>query len=347
MLFLLLAGIIFLFLYLGSSWWVKILAPGMDDTSKALTASMLHVMALAVPLYLLGMLMAYLKMAHGRYLTASLRSTIQSVGLISGSLLAIYLKNPLFLAWGFVFTYLFYLLWLLSSLYNLGLLHFKATLSRHLAIETFRAFWNSVRPVLVIPLLIQGNIAIERIVASLIGSTAIAAVDYAKFVTETGVILIAAPLGMVGLSAMSGLDSNLVRQKVGQIANVVLIFMIPVSIFVACNNVDIVRILYARGAFDQESVEVTSKILLGFSIGMWAQVLSYYFIRVLNSQLRNTEVLIYTSISILIDVGIKLLLYKNFGPMVLGLGISVNSIVLWLFITCALNLYKELKYTFL
>ena len=347
MLFLLLAGIIFLFLYLGSSWWVKILAPGMDDTSKALTASMLHVMALAVPLYILGMLMAYLEMAHGRYLTVSLRSTIQSVGLISGSLLAIYFKNPLFLAWGFVFAYLFYLLWLLSSLYNLGLLHFKATLSRHLAIETFRAFWKSVRPVLIVPLLIQGNIAIERIVASLIGSTTIAAVDYAKFVTETGVILIAAPLGMVGLSALSGLDPDLVRQKVGQIANIVLIFTIPISLFIACNNVDIVHILYARGAFDQESVEVTSKILLGFSIGMWAQVLSYYFIRVLNSQLRNTEVLIYTSISILVDVGIKLLLYKNFGPVVLGLGLSVNFIVLWLFTTYALNLYKELKDTFL
>ncbi len=160
-------------------------------------------------------------------------------------------------------------------------------------------------------------------------------------------ILIAAPLGMVGLSALSGLDPDLVRQKVGQIANIVLIFTIPISLFIACNNVDIVHILYARGAFDQESVEVTSKILLGFSIGMWAQVLSYYFIRVLNSQLRNTEVLIYTSISILVDVGIKLLLYKNFGPMVLGLGHSVNFIVLWLFITYSLNLYKELKDTFL
>jgi putative peptidoglycan lipid II flippase len=216
-----------------------------------------------------------------------------------------------------------------------------------LAIETFRAFWNSVRPVLVVPLLIQGNIAIERIVASLIGSTAIAAVDYAKFVTETGVILIAAPLGMVGLSALSGLYPDLVRQKVGQIANIVLIFTIPISLFIACNNVDIVHILYARGAFDQESVEVTSKILLGFSIGMWAQVLSYYFIRVLNSQLRNTEVLIYTSTSILIDVGIKLLLYKNLGPFVLGLGVSVNSVILCIFAINALRLNKELCSTFL
>ncbi|SIN78285.1 putative peptidoglycan lipid II flippase [Acetomicrobium flavidum] len=347
MLFLLLAGIIFLFLYLGSSWWVKILAPGMDDTTKALTASMLHVMALAVPLYILGMLMAYLEMAHGRYLTVSLRSTIQSVGLISGSLLAIYFKNPLFLAWGFVFAYLFYLLWLLSGLRKFGSLHFRTAFSQNVARDVFTTFWRYVRPVLIIPFLIQGNIAVERIVASLIGSAAIPAVDYAKFITESGVILIAAPLGMVGLSTMSGLDSNLVRQKVGQIANIVLIFMIPVSIFLACNNIDIVHILYARGAFDQESVEVTSKILLGFSIGMWAQVLSYYFIRVLNSQLRNTEVLIYTSISILIDVGIKLLFYKNLGPMVLGLGLSVNSIVLCLFITYALNLYKELKDTFL
>ena len=79
---------------------------------------MLHVMALAVPLYILGMLMAYLEMAHGRYLTASLRSTIQSVGLISGSLLAIYFKNPLFLAWGlFLHTYFiccgFYLVYII------------------------------------------------------------------------------------------------------------------------------------------------------------------------------------------------------------------------------------------
>ena len=229
LLFLLLAGIIFLFLYLGSSWWVKIVAPGMDDASKALTASMLRIMALAVPLYILGMLMAYLEMAHGRYLTASLRSTIQSVGLISGSLLAIYFKNPLFLAWGFVFAYLFYLLWLLYGLYHLRLLRFKTSLSLDLAKETFGAFWHSVRPVLIVPLFMQGTIATERIVASLIGSRAIAAVDYAKFVTETGVILIAAPLSMVGLSTLSGLDSDLVRQKVGQIANIVLIFTIPFS----------------------------------------------------------------------------------------------------------------------
>lgn len=347
LLFLLIAGLIFIVLYFGSSWWVKILAPGMDDIGKNLTASMIRIMAFAVPLYILGMLMAYLKMAHGKYITASLRSTIQSVGLISGSLLAVYLKDPLFLAWGFVFAYLFYLLWLLSGLRNFGSLHFRTAFSQNVARDVFTTFWRYVRPVLIIPFLIQGNIAVERIVASLIGRTAIAAVDYAKFITESGVILIAAPLGMVGLSTMSGLDSNLVRQKVGQIANIVLIFMIPVSIFLACNNIDIVHILYARGAFDQESVEVTSKILLGFSIGMWAQVLSYYFIRVLNSQLRNTEVLIYTSISILIDVGIKLLFYKNLGPMVLGLGLSVNSIVLCLFITYALNLYKELKDTFL
>ena len=163
----------------------------MNDAGKILTASMLRVMSLAVPLYILGMLMAYLKMAHGRYLTASLRSTIQSVGLISGSLLAIYFKNPLFLAWGFVFAYLFYLVWLLCGLYNLGLLRFKVSFSRDLAKETFMAFWCSVRPVLIVPLLIQGDIATERIVASLIGSTAIAAVDYAKCVTETVVILIA------------------------------------------------------------------------------------------------------------------------------------------------------------
>ena len=75
---------------------------------------------------------------------------------------------------------------------------------------------------------------------------------------------------------------------------------------------------------------------------MWAQALSYYFIRVLNSQLRNAEVLLYTGVSILIDIGIKLLLYRNLGPLALGLGVSMNSIVLLLLTIRAFRLGTSL-----
>jgi len=347
MLFLLLAAVVFLFLYLGSSWWVKILAPGMDTASKALTASMLRIMTLAVPLYILGMLLSYLEMIHGKYIAASFRSTLQSIGLISGALLAFYFKGPLFLAWGFTGAYGIYLLWILSRLRGIRILHRPTGLSWDLTKETLWTFWRCVRPVLFVPILIQGSIAVERIVASLLGIRAIAALDYAKFITETGVIIVAAPLGMVGLSTLSGLDPDLMRQKVGQIANIVLILTIPISTFILYYHTSIINVIYARGAFDQESVAITAKILFGFSIGLWAQLLSYYFIRILNAQLRNAEVLLYISISMLLDILIKFLLYKNLGPIVLGLSFSINSIVLFLLTTNALKLGKILRLSLL
>lgn len=347
MLFLLLAAAIFLFLLFGSFWWVGVLAPGMDATSKVLTASMLRVMALAVPLYILGMSLSYLEMAYGKYIAASFRSTVQSFGLIVGALLAFYLKVPVFLAWGFTWAYGAYLLWILARLWNSGILHWPAGLSWSLIKETLEAFWRCVRPVLFVPLLIQGDIAVERVVASLLGIGVIAALDYAKFITETGVILVAAPLGMVGLSTLSGLDPDLVRQKVGQIANVVLILTIPISVFILYYHTSIINAIYARGAFDQESAAITAKILFGLSIGLWAQLLSYYFIRILNAQLRNIEVLLYISISTFLDIGVKLLLYKDLGPMILGLSFSVGSIVLFLFTTNALRLGRILRLSLL
>jgi putative peptidoglycan lipid II flippase len=346
-LFLLLAAVVFLFLYLGSSWWVKTLAPGMDTSSKALAASMLRIMTLAVPLYILGMLLSYLEMIHGKYIAASLRSTVQSIGLISGALLAFYFKDPLFLAWGFTGAYGIYLLWVLSRLRSIRVLHRPTGLSWDLTKEALWTFWRCVRPVLFVPILIQGSMAVERIVASLLGIRAISALDYAKFITESGVILIATPLSMVGLSTLSGLDPNLVRQKVGQIANIILILTIPISVLILCYHTNIVNVIYARGAFDQESVAITAKILFGFSIGLWAQVWSYYFIRILNAQLRNTEVMLYTSIAIFLDIGVKILLYKNLGPMVLGLGVSVNSVILCFLTVRALRLGKELYLSFL
>jgi len=343
MLFFVLALIIFLFLYFASCWWVNILAPGMNISGKTLAAAMLRIMALAVPFFILGMFFTYSAMAHGKYLAASLRSTIQSIGLILGSILTIYFKNPLLLAWGFTGAYIFYFIWLLNDLRGIGILHFKKYLSLDLARDSLRLFWRCVKPALMVPILIQGNTAVERIVASLVQNETVAAVDYAKFITETGVVLIAIPLGMVGLSVLSGLDPDLVHQKVGQVANIVLVLTIPFSFFIMTNSVDIVKVLYARGAFDQKSVAITAQILCGFSIGLWAQILSFYFIRILNAQLRNVEVFLYVSISVFLDIGIKLLLYRNLGPIVLGLGMSVNSIVLFLLTCNALKLVRDLR----
>lgn len=46
-------------------------------------------------------------------------------------------------------------------------------------------FWSILKPLLLLPLLLQGNITLERALSSLVSLEAVSSLDYAKFVTET------------------------------------------------------------------------------------------------------------------------------------------------------------------
>lgn len=335
-----LAAVIFLLLYLGSSLWVSILAPGMDPETKVLTESMLRVTSIAVPLYVLGSLLARLEMAYDKYAMASLRSTIQSLGLIAGTLFAFYFKNAIFLGWGFTWAYGAYAL--------IGLLRLRGFLavrpcdiSWRLIKETLLCFWHTIKHIIFLPFLIQTNTAIERIVASLISIRVIAALDYAKFISESGIALLASPLGMAGIAKFSAQDLTESTRKIAEIMGLLLTFMIPISIFIMYYHSSIIQIIYTRGAFDNTSAYLTGQILFGISFGLWADVLSYFLIRILSAQLRNKEVLLYTVMALALDIVTKITLYKALGSFVLGLGYSIRSIILCLLVINAFNLNRE------
>jgi putative peptidoglycan lipid II flippase len=46
-------------------------------------------------------------------------------------------------------------------------------------------FWLILRPLLILPVILQGNITLERALSSLVGLDAVSSLDYAKFITET------------------------------------------------------------------------------------------------------------------------------------------------------------------
>ncbi|MDK2801562.1 MAG: putative peptidoglycan lipid flippase [Clostridiales bacterium] len=347
MLFLLLSALVFAFIYWGASYWVSILAPGMDYQAKLLTSSMLKVTSVAVPLYILGALLARLEMAYNKYLLASLRSTIQSIGLVVGTLAAFYLKNAIFLAWGFVWAYMIYMLIAFLRLKKLNILKWPCDLSWKLIRETLVLFWHTIKHVLFVPMLIQTNIAVERIVASLISVSVIAAVDYAKFISEIGMVLLAVPLGMVGIVTFSVQDFSIVKQKLEQIMQLLLILVMPISLFIMYYHSDIIQVVYVRGAFDSVSAKITGQILFGISIGLWADILSYFLVKALYAQLRSKEVLIYTFVAVVMGILVKLLLYKRLGPLVLGLGVSVNAITRCIFVIHAFGLIRPFYLSFM
>jgi putative peptidoglycan lipid II flippase len=317
------------FLFGSAAWWVGILAPGFDKKAVHMAAGFIKVMALGVPVYVIGMLLSYLEMANGGYRLASLRASIQSIGLIMGTLAAFWLKQVVFLAWGFTAAYVVFVIWGGFLLIKQGILSWPEAWVKSEVRLVMKDFWHLLRPLLLLPFMLQGNIAVEKAVASLIGVSVVASLDYAKFIIETGIILLAVPLGLAGLSTMSGIAPSVVQERLHKIIPLILVVTVPVSVFIATHSQLVTQLIYQRGAFDTESVILTQKILLGLAVGFWAQTAGYFLIKVLNAQFRNREVVIFMALALSSNAIFNLALFKLLGPLSLGLGASLYGLVLF------------------
>jgi putative peptidoglycan lipid II flippase len=337
----------FLAIFIGSTLWffggflVNILAPGIDLGTANLSIQMLQVMGLGVPFYLLSSILMFLGMANEDFVPMASRAIVQNLGLISGTALAYFTKNVLFLAWGFSASYLVFATWVYFRMLFAGYLTFPTYIERSLIKIVMKSFWITLRPLLLLPVMLQGNIVIERIVASLIGLIAISALDYAKFITETLIMLLAMPIAFSGLTNWSNLSADVMRDRLGKVLSFLLLIAVPISIFLALNAHILVTVIFQRGAFDQESVEVTTDILFGVALGLWAQVVGYVLIKALNSQMQNFATLIIMVAALLGNAAFNLIMYPILGGMTLGLGNTIYGLILVCGTLFALKLWRS------
>lgn len=334
----LLAVLISVLLFWGAGRWAAVLAPGLDEGVIATIVAFIRVMAMGVPFYVAGALFSSLEMGNGGYGLASLRTCVQNIGIIGGILLAWWLGKPVIIAWGFSVAYVVFALWGALRLTRRGMLSWPEIMAWSLVRQVLSVFGHTIGPLLFLPLFLQGNIALERAVASLIGLDVVSALDYAKFITETGVILLAVPIGLVGLSTLSGLDPMELNIRLAKIVPPLLIITIPLSVFLFAYSKPIVCLLYARGAFDAASVMSTTSVLKGLSLGFWAQVCGYVLMKVLNTQLRNREVLLLMILALSVNALNNFLCYRMWGAVVLGVGTSLYGVVLFVFGSKALKI---------
>lgn len=339
-------GVLSLILTLGlwyaATSWVKLLAPGLESETAALASRMIQIMGLGIPFYIFSALFNFLSVAHNDFSPMAVRPIIQNLGLIGGALAAYLFKDPLYFAWSFAVSFAVFSLWNIWRAISVGHTkrpeNFNWPESRSLLL----AFWLTLRPLLLLPFFLQGNIVVERMVASLIGLAAISSLDYARFITETIILLISVPIAFAGLSQWSGLDSETIRKKLKKILPVLLIVSIPTSLFLSIHAQLLVTIVYARGAFDAESTRITGEILLGTALGLWAQVIGYVLIKGLNAQLRNRTVLWIMVSALLANVLFNLTMHPYLGAITLGLGNTAYSLILLTGTLFSLKLWRDL-----
>lgn len=340
-LFVLISIIVSFFIGFYADFWVSVLAPGVDPKTAKISKELLGVMAICTPFYLCSAIVNYVSMAHDDFAPMSLRAIVQNIGMLVGIILAYYLNNYLYLAWGFTGSYIIFCLWAFLRKNRDNLFSFPNKIDlkdiKHVVIE----FLKIMRPLVFLPFILQGNIALERALSSLISIDAISGLDYARFVTDTVNFFIAVPIAFAGLSNWSASNIIDTRDNLKKIFLILLPLGGSTSLYIYIFSDDIVTLLFRHGAFNDDSVVITSAYIRGMCIGLWAQVIGYIFLKALSAHLMNKKVLAVVSLSVIANIIWNLLSFRGIGAYGIGLGASVNGFIVFVLSAYYMGILKD------
>jgi putative peptidoglycan lipid II flippase len=196
---------------------------------------------------------------------------------------------------------------------------------------------------LLIPVLLQIHSIVERRVASVVSEQAVAALDYARFLSDTAVLLLAMPLGVAGLGAMAAMSEKRFRDVAHRSMRALLYAGVPLSVAAALHGEAIVRLIFARGAFGTEAVATTTAILHWLGVGLWAQLIGYAGARFLSARDRNVALIRIYAASVGCNVALNLLLHPYLGTATLGVAAAANGLVFGLLVLQRLGLLARLQ----
>lgn len=310
---------------------VELLVPGFDPARKSIALAMLRIMSLGVPPYIYAALLASLGAAQKDFLIPSLRPGLQNLGMLIMIVVAALGQRPVLAAYGFTGTYWFLAIGGTILLRRRNELPSLWVLPRAWIAELAALLWQPLRPLLAYSALLQGCLLVERHLASLIGAGTIAAIDYARFVTESAFALLIVPLGLVGLTHFADLAHRDLEARTDRVLGILFLALLPASAFLVVNGRELLSLLYERGQFDTQSLDLTTRALWGLGAGLWAVSASAFLRSVLHARMRNGEVLRGEGLAAVLNLSFILLTYRHLGILALGLGPSIGALAALLF----------------
>jgi putative peptidoglycan lipid II flippase len=337
------AALIMLMIEAGGIWWVGLIVGRMEPEGQRLTLDFVRVMAFWMPSSVLLNCLAAAEIATGRSRIAALRPAVLNVCVMTGILLYAATGRLSFLPLLFAVSFNGLGAWSIWTLWREGMLD-PAGLRAELVIDVWREFARRLRPLLVQPFAEQGQVWLERVVASGFAIGTLASIDYARTLTDSAMLLVAQPIGMAVL--YQGVSSN-PRAAALAIAGPVLAVTAPVSVYLFVFAHDIVHLVFARGAFNETAVELTNGALRGVSAGLWAATLGMILLRFLNNAGRNGLAAVILAFALAINALLNLLAWRmtaagGNGAMLIGLGESARGLTLLVGVSVALNCHWPL-----
>lgn len=306
---------------------VRLLIPGAGSDVHEHASSFIAILAWTIPLFGLAQVASYALSAEGIHWGNGLRPTLQSIGLLLGTGLAMVTGQPLWLAIGFFVAWLAYVVACMSRLVALGAFGSFGWKDVTVGAQIVYHGIVAVFPLVILGGFVQASVLAERFIASSGPANLIASLDYAKMVADTATLVIAMPLGVLGLTRLPKLSRAQAELETGRMLSISLVLSVPFAILVAVFATPLTKVLFERGAFDSEDVSTTAAALVGLSLAVVPQGVVYVLSRVLAGRGSNRPVLLWGAIGLTAQLAVQATLIDSVGAYAIGIGIAVNALV--------------------
>lgn len=313
---------------------VALIAPGLAEATAELASSLTRVLALGIVFTALARFLSAISYAHQRFGRPGLASSLDSLVVVG----AVVVLAPALGIWSLTLGVVLGALAQVVAQLPLVWAH-----RRH-----FRLRLDLGAPVLRrlaglgLPVMIGtggsglGRVS-DRFFASLLPAGRLSALSYAHQLTYAAFALLAAPLTTVlfpFLSRKAGAaDYQELSRQFGRAARLLFATVVPVAVGVAVLHEPLVRLVFERGAFTDESTRLTAQAVLFYALGLPAyalsHLLSYAFYSVEDTRTPTAAGLGRLAL----QVALSLVLIRPLAHVGLALAESLSFVVkaVWLF----------------
>lgn len=318
--------------------WVGLVASGLAPSTQLLASQLLQLFLLATPFMLTTSAATYGLMGNNQYGLQALRPSMQNIGIIGGVLLASYYQQILLIGYMFVVAQIAF-----CAIALFKLKPFLSTSKKPIKLlkRFSKDLWHLMKPLLLLPLILQGYIVLERNVASWLSSETVAALEVTKFITETAMALLAVPLGLIVLSRFSQADQGRSQQLVYRLAQVISLLLTPAAIVLLTFPEVIIQTLFQRGAFDAAATALTANIMQLFGLGILFHSINYQLLKMANAF--QLSPLFLTANILGLSLGaLGLLSYPFTQELAFGLAYILTGATSMIFLAIKLGCLKQL-----
>jgi len=247
-----------------------ILAPNFQPDQQQLAASLLRILLISPAIFgVSGLLMGILN-AHQRFLLPALAPSMYWIGMIFGLIFLVPSMGVYGLAWGAALGSILHLAVQIPDLLKLPYRHYLPTLG--LDSPMVREVGRLMIPRILGVAIVQLNFVINVIIASGLPEGSISAINYAWQVMTMPQVVIAQAIAIAALPTFSAQiargDPQGMRGSLAATLRGVVFLSLPASLGLILLREPLITILFKRGSFDAQSVNLVSWALLWYAAGL-------------------------------------------------------------------------------